>query len=581
MMKSIKKLLCLAAVVCLLLGCLPVAMAEETTAEEDPALRFEGKSWEQVMDEFIESKHADPDYVAAGYCNTVTGEEYYHNADKYMIAASMFKVPLNMVFAERISNGEMDWDTNIRGYRYNYLLRGTIIDSNNDLAEALWREIGVGQYYPYHYYREVIAPYMGEDAENVDQTYYKNNLFTPRQMIHCLKLLYDNPDRFPRIIDTMKEAEPHKYFLGHDQKVEVAHKYGYVVEEGYLYLNDCGICFTEDPICIVCFTQGIHEPYTFLSDFCTLMIDYAEYSTQQRHEREQQEAREAAIRAMNEPASEEQPQVLTSDLEKSESQPVSASEVQAAAEKNSGGLRLPIPELLILAAAVWALITVIAAGRKKKLKTWWAAAAVVFTALALLVCLSVKTLNPTVAAPETAGNPQETVQEFLDALLEENYDQAYARLYDYASLGLENQPQTEAAQLMAEALRESYAYTLYGDCRIDGLKASQQVLLDVLDLTALQEDLKSGTEEAVERISSDLPESRVVDENGQYLPEITDQAYVETLRELLDRPGKYMTTVGVELQLNYTVDGWRIVTSRELLYALSGCTSYSRGGNGA
>lgn len=588
MMKAIKRWISLCAALCLLLTFCPFALAEST---EEPAPsdeeRFAGKTWEQVVDAFLEEHFAKPELVGLGYYNTVTGEEEYHNPDTYFIAASMFKVPLNMLFLERIADGEMDWSTDVRGYRYEYLLRSTIIDSNNEMAEILWRAYGQGQNVPYRYYREQIAPYMGEDAETVEDTYYRNNLFTSRQMIQCLHLLYDNPDRFPKLLDTMKEAEPNRYFKNHPQKVEVAHKYGYVVEEGAFYLNDCGVCYTEDPICIVAFTRGVPQPYGFLADYCTLMIDYTEYHTAERHAQELEEARLQAIAAMNGPAATEAPQ------------PTPAESIEAAAQDEPGAavtetpapvaeqpeerasVSFPLGLLLVLVLAVAGVILVLRAAQKKRLKAVWGVLSVAFAALALLCCVSAQRMAPAIPAAQSIGDPTETVTGFFDAVLAEDYDTACGYLSDYASLGLEQEPESEAARLMAEALRESYGYSLYGDCRVSGMEASQQVLFETLDLTALQADLKAGTEAAVQKLSEELPEREVVDAEGNYLPEITDRAYLETLRELLSHAEKYHTIVGVEVQLHYTVEGWRMTTGRDLLSALSGRTAYTGGGDRA
>ena len=170
---------------------------------------------------------------------------------------------------------------------------------------------------------------------------------------------------------------------------------------------------------------------------------------------------------------------------------------------------------------------------------------------------------------------------FFDALIAKNYPVAYDCLYDYASLGLEEKPQNEAAQRMADALLDSYSYTLYGDCAVDGLHARQQVLFEMLDLDAMQADLKAGTEEAVRRLSEELPRSEVVDEQGNYLPALTERAYLEALQELLEHPDRYRTSVGLDLQLNYTTDGWRILTDSRLIQALSGHAPATKGGDGA
>lgn len=232
----------------------------------------------------------------------------------------------------------------------------------------------------------------------------------------------------------------------------------------------------------------------------------------------------------------------------------------------------PVLSVLILALAVGAFAALIPAARKKQLKLGWAALCVVFAAAALLLCVYAPGLKTTVTVAPPEGNPQDTVVKFLDAVVGRDYEKAYSYLYDYASLGLEDEPETKPAQLMVEALRDSYGYELYGGCEVDSLRAGQKVLLDVLDLTALQEDLKAATEAEVARMNEELSERELLDENGQFRKEITDQAYENALTGLLSHPDKYMTSIGLELELIYTQDGWRIMTNSQLLQALSGKT---------
>lgn len=569
-MKRIRKLICLLAAFCLLLLLSPASLAEEPTEEGDE--RFVGKTWEQLTEDFILERHADVGTVTIGYCNTVTGEEQYWRGDEYMISGSLYKVPLNMVFCEKVANGEIDWDTRIRGYTYEYMLRGTIIDSNNDLAEQLWREIGKGAVRPYRVYREVIAPLMGEDPETADDMYYKNNYFTARQMIHCLRELYDNPERYPRLLDTMKEAEPKNYFLLHPQKVEVAHKYGYLAEGSILYLNDCGVCFTEDPFCLVVFTSGIAKPYEFLTEYCSLMIDYTEYQTALRHEEELRLSREAAAQALNQ-TQESPAEAVVKGMEP----PAAATQTEAPAD-----LVTPVMTVFVFGLTAGALAALLNLRRKKQLKLLWAIPALLFAAAALLLCVYAPAMKTAVSTTEEKrADPQECVSRFFDSLVAKDYAAAYDCLYDYASLGLEDKPESESARRMADALLDSYSYTLYGDCTADGLHAKQQVILETLDLDAMQDDLKAGTEEAVRRLSEELPQSQVVDAQGNYLPELTEQAYLEALEELLAHPNRYRESVGLELQLYYTTEGWRILTDSRLIQALGGHPAAAKGGDGA
>ncbi|EJX00962.1 peptidase family S11 [gut metagenome] len=218
-----------------------------------------------------------------------------------MISGSMFKVPLNMLFTEKVGKGELAMDDLIGGYRYSELLKGSIVHSNNDYAKILWNEAGrwiENENTVYHRYRELIAPYMGEDPENVDEKYYENNFFTPRQMINCLKLLAENPDRFPGLIENMQLAEPHKYFKRDEQRFDMAHKYGYLTKGSTLYLCDCAIAYTDDPIVFVMFTDGVDSAYSVMADYATMMCDYTQYNTAQRLEAEKKAKAEEEAKAL-------------------------------------------------------------------------------------------------------------------------------------------------------------------------------------------------------------------------------------------------------------------------------------------
>ena len=79
---------------------LPAAFAD---GEDDE--RFKDKTWDEVIDQFLTEHNIDPEDVALGYRNTVTGEEHFLNGDTYLVAGSMYKVPLNMIYTEKIHNG--------------------------------------------------------------------------------------------------------------------------------------------------------------------------------------------------------------------------------------------------------------------------------------------------------------------------------------------------------------------------------------------------------------------------------------------------------------------------------------------
>ena len=575
MMRNWKKFFAALLMLAMLLPLAPAAMAE---GEEDDA-RFAGRSWEEIVDEFLAEHHADPASVACGWCNTVTGEEHYHNADQYMVSGSMYKVPINMIFTEKVHNGEIGWDTFIGGYRYEYCLHATIVDSNNDIAKGMWDYLG-----GYQPYRHILAPYMGEDPDTVDEKFYENNFFTPRQMIYALKLLATESDRFPKLIDEMLQAEPNKYFKERAHDYDIAQKYGYWPDPNgwHVALNDCAIIYTEEPICIVIFIDSVSEQASreLLKDYCDLMIAYTEYTTPARKEAERIAAEEAAIAALNEatPA----PQESESGDAPSAPAPTAAPQGEPGMpqpeEERAPGLFWPIAlGLCTLAGAVWLSLRAVRRARRGKLSLPWALAAVLFGAAAIGICLlpgerAAKSVSPAAAAEDGASSAeaQAAVTEFFDSLVARDYARAYARLSGVATLGLEDTPASEDAARLMEAVRESWSWRLYGDCTLTRSGATQQVVFNSLDLSRMRDDIRAATEEEVERLAAALPADEIYAEDGGYLPSFTERAYAAALDTALTRADEYYAATGLNIRLVKDGGEWMIVPDSTLYGALTG-----------
>ena len=575
MMRNWKKFFAALLMLAMLLPLAPAAVAE---GEEDDA-RFADKTWEEIVDEFLAEHHADPASVACGWCNTVTGEEHYHNADQYMVSGSMYKVPINMIFTEKVHNGEISWDTFIGGYRYEYCLHATIVDSNNDIAKGMWDYLG-----GYQPYRHILAPYMGEDPDTVDEKFYENNFFTPRQMIYALKLLATESERFPKLIDEMLQAEPNKYFKERAHDYDIAQKYGYWPDPNgwHVALNDCAIIYTEEPICIVIFIDSVSEQASreLLKDYCDLMIAYTEYTTPARKEAERIAAEEAAIAALNE---------ATPAPQESESGDAPSAPAPTAAPQDEPGMPQPEEErapglfwpialgLCTLAGAVWLSLRAVRRARRGKLSLPWALAAVLFGAAAIGICLlpgerAAKSVSPAAAAEDGASSAeaQAAVTEFFDSLVARDYARAYARLSGVATLGLEDTPASEDAARLMEAVRESWSWRLYGDCTLTRSGATQQVVFNSLDLSRMRDDIRAATEEEVERLAAALPADEIYAEDGGYLPSFTERAYAAALDTALTRADEYYAATGLNIRLVKDGGEWLIVPDSALYGALTG-----------
>ena len=601
-MRRIKRLLCVLGVLCLLLSLSAAAFAADPTVLEEPAgpelpeefaapenpeaasdpgldALYKDKSWDEVVTAFLEKYNIDPDdpnVVTLGYYNTVTGEEHYLHADQYMVSGSMYKVPLNMAFAEMVANGELDWDTTYGAYKLSDLRDQTIIHSNNDLAKTLWTILSNGQ--GYHRYREIIAPYMGEDPETVEQKYYENNFFTARQMICCLKLLYDNPERFPTIVETMQKAEPNRYFKLREKRFDIAHKYGFLVTEYHQNINDCGIAFTDDPILLVIFTDNVAKAYPVITEYATLMCDYTQYHTAERLAAEQAEAQrlaeeQARAEAEAEAAREAEAQQATfASLFTPRETEEPVDQAPSPIQQRIIGFAPLIAAVAVVVGALVALAILVRWRRRYGLRLPWAIAAVLLCALALLLCTLAVSRGTLLAKP--TGDPQEAVTAFFDALQDGDYDAAYARLYGYSSLGLENEPETAPGQRLYAALRQSYSYTLIGDSTVDGMSARQQMQFRYLDVAALEADSRTELENVIGSLSRDRAYDQVFDENNNYLAAFAREAYAQALDTVLSHAEDYYATSGVQLTLRSVDGSWCIVPDESLLKVLSGGLSY-------
>ena len=592
--KLAKKLIPLLLSLLLLLAMLPAGRAEETPAAE-PQTALDGEAaaadegsvsresaagqtdWETRLLLMLQEHDANPDTIGAGYYNLATGEEHYYNGDQYRVSGSMYKVPLNMLFLDWIAEGKITLDEPIGGYRYAQLLEGTIIDSNNEYAKLLWDYAGATiETNPastlYHRYRILIAPIMGEDPDNVDDKYYENNFFTPRQMITCLRQLYDGGERYDRLIETMQRAEPEKYFKLRERRFNIAHKYGWYAEDPILYLNDCALCFTEDPIAIVLFTTGTENAYGVLTDFCTLMCDYAEEKHAERLERAREEEAAAALAAQQDRLAAEtatEPQEAARRTEPART-PAETSSATQSAENWIHELTLgPILSVGLIAAGVLAcLIWFSIRHRGSRLNLWYGIAAILLAAGAMILCFPGMNGRSYVSASEE--DAPVTVDRFFRALESGDAAAADACLAYGAQSGLLNGSADEVHAAVLNALKQSWDHQLLGNCSTEKTRAWQEVQLRVLDFSKMQKDLQTETRVQLLDLARTMDRQNVYDAAGNYVPAAAEMAYDRAMMKLLEQPQNYYGTVGCRVELTLSGDGWKIVPSRALISALSG-----------
>lgn len=232
----------------LILLALAAALTVSAAAYEIPE-DFTDRTLDEVVTEFREAYGLTEDNFSICYYNTVTGEEYAWNDTWFSIAASTYKLPLNMYFYEMQQAGEITGDTYITwtGQTLDYIHEQSIVNSNNELSEALM------YYWGDHVtYKQNMRKYFTMADEEIEDCYWQANWYCTRMMMDCLKYLYENQERFEELIGYMKQAMPGQYFKRGVTEYEVAHKYGSV----QWFNNDVGIIYTPQPYLLAVYTQG-------------------------------------------------------------------------------------------------------------------------------------------------------------------------------------------------------------------------------------------------------------------------------------------------------------------------------------
>lgn len=539
------------AVMAALILCLSVSVSafaadvtDETAALEPveasapgDEISFEGKSWDEIMDALLAKHNTSRDSVAVAYVNLVSGDEYFINPDTYMVAASMYKLPLNMYFTEKLNSGELEW---MYPFPYEGVRDDSIIYSDNNQSMFLYDILG-----GYDKFRELTSDYLGSNYAELDPNDALNNKYTAREFANCLKLLYNEQERFPGMIETMQKAEPERFFKLYEPRFKIAHKYGYYSEYARVNMNDCGIAFTSEPIALVMFTQSVYDPEPLLTDYCTTMCEYTEYLVAK-----------AAATPEPTPTPEASPEP-------------EAAVVEPQAEEKG----LPIVSLAaVLIFIIVALGLTIGLCVKYRIRFFWILLAIIISAVTMLVSIVGLHFGTVYAKP--SGDPQQTAVEFMDSICNGDYASSYELLRDYSDLGLAKVPETKAAQLAYEALHKSFSYELSGELSVEKLDAVQPVSFRYLDLTAIESAIVEETPKQLELIVEKRPMNQIYDSNRNYLPEVTEEAYLNAVSAVLKNADSYCKEIQIQLSLSYSDGKWQVLASPALLRALNGGAGY-------
>lgn len=210
---------------------------QNTEVENKDNSQFIDMSLAKDIEAYFEENGIDHEKVA--YCITDLEHniKYSMNEKDEFIAASIYKLPLAMLYYDKVNEGEYTLDSTFTysGYMHedagvissdygigsqvplSDLLNDLIIYSDNDAGHILYENLG-----GWKEYKEAMTKYTDSISENY---YTMDNVTTANTMNDVVTYLYDHKEDYKGLIKNMEEAEPGEY-LDRDTQLSMPQKYG-------------------------------------------------------------------------------------------------------------------------------------------------------------------------------------------------------------------------------------------------------------------------------------------------------------------------------------------------------------------
>lgn len=210
---------------------------QNTEVENQDNSQFIDMSLAKDIEAYFQENGIDHEKVA--YCITDLEHniKYSVNEKDEFIAASIYKLPLAMLYYDKVNEGEYTLDSTFTysGYMHedagvissdygigsqvplSDLLNDLIIYSDNDAGHILYENLG-----GWKEYKEAMTKYTDSISENY---YTMDNVTTANTMNDVVTYLYDHKEDYKGLIKNMEEAEPGEY-LDRDTQLSMPQKYG-------------------------------------------------------------------------------------------------------------------------------------------------------------------------------------------------------------------------------------------------------------------------------------------------------------------------------------------------------------------
>lgn len=237
-----------------------------------------------LIDSIKQTNNLNEENFAFFYQNVDTGASYFFNENKFFTAASTVKVPLSMLYYDKIRKGDLTEDSTLKykeddyeagsgttDYTYSvgdsipisFLMEQSIINSDNTATNILIDGIGKEEY------RRQIAQYSGRDLPD---DFFSSNITSAGYSHDVIEYLAEHQSDYTKLIEDMKKSSSGEYLKAQIPDYEVAHKYGDY--EGNIH--DYGIIYGKNTYLIGVFTSGVPNAKALIEDIGKRVVDTVE-----------------------------------------------------------------------------------------------------------------------------------------------------------------------------------------------------------------------------------------------------------------------------------------------------------------
>lgn len=237
---------------------------------------------EEQIDAYLKSEKVKTNQLTYKIIDIPSGKEIGKNADINMLAGSCYKLPLSLLWYDKLDRGDASlddklyWGDNIsetEGRMQFKWKEGDYISLENVLAYTLKYSDNVGGHILYESYggwdkfKKDAAKYS--DKEQAEEFFSKENYLNAEYMADVMKHIYNNQEKYETLIHYLTIAAPDD-FLNSKLRVDMVQKVGFYNE----HINSCGLCLDGRPYVLCVFTTLNDRAVPIMGEINEMVYNY-------------------------------------------------------------------------------------------------------------------------------------------------------------------------------------------------------------------------------------------------------------------------------------------------------------------